>query len=82
MFSWEKSKDNFRKLYHYLMKRDSLGGACGEVPLFAYSPLSIQIEVLSWKKNPILLTQFFEYKSNQFLAKTAENWFGMVDKTA
>ncbi|KAH3745413.1 Glycosyltransferase Family 2 protein [Pelomyxa schiedti] len=84
MFAWEHSRNNFKKLYQFLTKRESMGGACGEVASRTTIPdshstnHSTQIEVLSWKKDPLALTQYFEYKSNQFLAKTAENWFGMV----
>eukprot|EP01105_Mastigella_eilhardi_P026523 TRINITY_DN7720_c0_g1_i1.p1 TRINITY_DN7720_c0_g1~~TRINITY_DN7720_c0_g1_i1.p1 ORF type:complete len:670 (-),score=185.65 TRINITY_DN7720_c0_g1_i1:77-2086(-) len=66
LFSWHNYRRSLAKLYRSLMKNDRLGGVCGE------------IEVLHWRSNPVTITQYFEYKSNQFLSKTAENWFGMV----
>lgn len=65
-FAWKGNLKSLGNLYTALVKRDVLGGACGE------------IEVAHWYKNPLTITQYFEYKSNQFLAKTGENWFGMV----
>ncbi|KAH3758382.1 hypothetical protein Pelo_9803 [Pelomyxa schiedti] len=66
VFSWKNHNQGMRLMYEFLMARPNLGGACGE------------IEVWKWTKNPITITQYFEYKSNQFLAKTFESWFGMV----
>lgn len=65
-FAWPGSRASLPKLYHGLVDREIIGGACGE------------IEVWKWMKNPITMTQYFEYKSNQFLAKTGESFFGMV----
>lgn len=66
MFAWPRRCDSFSKLYKGLVSRPRIGGACGE------------IEVWKWTKNPVTLMQYFEYKSNQFLAKTFESFFGMV----
>ena len=66
MFAWPRRRDSFSKLYAGLVSRPRIGGACGE------------IEVWKWTKNPVTLMQYFEYKSNQFLAKTFESFFGMV----
>eukprot|EP00727_Mastigamoeba_balamuthi_P001596 m51a1_g11433 putative glycosyltransferase family 2 protein (1021) ;mRNA; r:3254-6946 len=65
-FSWDKNTMSLGHLYRGLVKAESNGGACGE------------IEVAEWGTNALTLMQYFEYKSNQFLAKTAESWFGMV----
>eukprot|EP01105_Mastigella_eilhardi_P021715 TRINITY_DN5283_c0_g1_i8.p1 TRINITY_DN5283_c0_g1~~TRINITY_DN5283_c0_g1_i8.p1 ORF type:complete len:661 (+),score=163.77 TRINITY_DN5283_c0_g1_i8:192-1985(+) len=65
-FAWKRNRRSMDHLYHGLIKNPSIGGACGE------------IEVMHWYQNPLTMTQYFEYKSNQFLAKTAESWFGMV----
>lgn len=67
VLTWDdERRDSLKNLYLGLAKRRNIGGACGE------------IEVQNWSMNPITMMQHFEYKSNQFLAKTAENWFGMV----
>ena len=66
MFAWPRRRDSFARLYAGLVSRPRIGGACGE------------IEVWKWTKNPVTLMQYFEYKSNQFLAKTFESFFGMV----
>ena len=67
VLTWDdERRDSLKNLYLGLAKRRNIGGACGE------------IEVQNWSANPITMMQHFEYKSNQFLAKTAENWFGMV----
>ena len=67
VLTWDDGRrDSLKSLYLGLAKRRNIGGACGE------------IEVQNWTMNPITMMQHFEYKSNQFLAKTAENWFGMV----
>jgi len=65
-FAWPGSRLSLGRLYHGIMESRCIGGACGE------------IEVWKWTKNMITLMQFFEYCSNQFLAKTFESFFGMV----
>ncbi|EDR26662.1 chitin synthase, putative [Entamoeba dispar SAW760] len=65
-FAWEGNERGLMEMYNGLLKREAMGGVCGE------------IEVAHWYKNPLTMCQYFEYKSNQFLAKTFENWFGMV----
>ena len=65
-FAWEGNEYGLMNMYNGLLKRECMGGVCGE------------IEVNHWYKNPLTMCQYFEYKSNQFLAKTFENWFGMV----
>eukprot|EP01105_Mastigella_eilhardi_P015887 TRINITY_DN3638_c0_g1_i10.p2 TRINITY_DN3638_c0_g1~~TRINITY_DN3638_c0_g1_i10.p2 ORF type:complete len:347 (-),score=82.73 TRINITY_DN3638_c0_g1_i10:47-1087(-) len=66
VFTHNGDNKGMGKLYKYLTSDPDLGGAAGE------------IEVWRWTKNPVTITQYFEYKSNQFMAKTFENWFGMV----
>ncbi|ELP84317.1 chitin synthase, putative [Entamoeba invadens IP1] len=65
-FAWEGNEYGLMNMYNGLLKRECIGGVCGE------------IEVSHWYQNPLTMCQYFEYKSNQFLAKTFENWFGMV----
>eukprot|EP01105_Mastigella_eilhardi_P028163 TRINITY_DN911_c0_g1_i10.p1 TRINITY_DN911_c0_g1~~TRINITY_DN911_c0_g1_i10.p1 ORF type:complete len:430 (+),score=95.38 TRINITY_DN911_c0_g1_i10:499-1788(+) len=65
-FAWKGNDGGLRALYERLVAVPSVGGACGE------------IEVWGWTSSPIVAAQHFEYKSNQFLAKSCESWFGMV----
>ncbi|KAH3756648.1 glycosyltransferase family 2 protein [Pelomyxa schiedti] len=65
-FSWKGNTRSMLRMYKGLIRRKEIGGTCGE------------IEVLHWYQNPLTITQYFEYKTNQFLAKTCESWFGMV----
>ncbi|KAL7721786.1 chitin synthase [Entamoeba marina] len=65
-FAWEGNVNGIMYMYNGLLKRECIGGVCGE------------IEVAHWYTNPLTICQYFEYKSNQFLVKTFESWFGMV----
>lgn len=47
-FAWPGSRASLSRLYHGLVDREIIGGACGE------------IEVWKWMKNPITMTQYFE----------------------
>lgn len=51
-FAWPGSRASLPKLYHGLVDREVIGGACGE------------IEVWKWMKNPITMTQYFEVCSS------------------